>query len=354
MTKKSKLPDSLFKASPWSKNSTPIWPLSTFVLHRNLKEKLFPEKLDEKELNKLKNQIKAVLLNSKVLKNPTFLDIDELSQRDREYLYEHFNTLQEMKNFRSGQGFCLDETNNVLITVNFIDHICIHVNDSNSQWDETYKKMNSIDQELNSFLQFAYTEQFGFLTADPSFCGTGLVIESLLHIPLLLQEKKPIEIIHHMDNGIMLASLARNLDFTGDIGIIQNNYTLGTSEDQIIHLLHTNALKLMGLEKELQQKVEEKPSAVIKDKISRAIGTLTSSFQMDTKEALSALSMIKLGIQLNWIKGSDIKEVNKLFFDIQRAHLMQLSDVEPDIKELPEHRSHFLKSTLSNLSLNIK
>lgn len=352
--KPSKLHTLLNKTNPWQINTTPIWPTSTFILQRNLNDKCFPEKLEESELNIIKNTLKETLLNSRVLKNPTFYDMDELSQRDREFLYEHFCTLQELKHFRSGQGFCIDESKTVVITVNFTDHLCIHVNDPSSKWEEAYRKLQAINQELSSFLNFAYNTQFGFLTADPSYCGTGFIIESLLHLPLLLNEKKPIEIMTHMDHGIMFSSITRNLEFTGDIGIIQNNYTLGISEDQIIHLLHTNALKLMTLEQELQQKMTEKPSIPIKDRISRAYGTLINSYQIDTKEAMSAISMLKLGLQLKWIDGINLEEIHKLFFDIQRAHLLQTLSKEPSNQHIAEVRADFLKTRLQNLSLHLK
>ena len=353
MKKQSKLPSDFIMNAPWKSNDTPIWPASTFILHRNLKDKLFPDKLEDGDLTSVKNQIKAVLLKSKVLKNPTFFDADELSKRDREFLYEQFLTMLELKNPRKGQGFCIDETHNIIISINFIDHICVHFVDSDSKWEESYQKVMELDKELASLLDFAYSEQFGFLTADPCYCGTGLVIESFLHLPLLLSSKKPIEIMNHVDNGIMFSSMTRNLEFTGDIGIIQNNFTLGISEDQIMHLLHTNALKLMNLEKELQKKALEKPTPQVKDLVSRSIGMLTNSFQMDAKEALTSLSMLKLGIHLGWVQGVNLKKIHRLFFDVQRAHLQLSMGKETPSKELSEERARYLKDILKEVAVSI-
>ena len=353
MKKQSKLPTSFVMNAPWRHNDTPIWPASTFVLQRNLDGKRFPDKLDDAELNATKNQIKSVLLKSKVLDNPTFFDAEELSQRDREFLYEQFLTLLEMKSPRKGQGFCIDETHNIIISINFVDHLCIHFMDSDSKWEESYKKVMELDKELGSLLKFAYSDQFGFLTADPSYCGTGMIIETFLHLPLLLQSKKPIEIMNHVDNGIMFSSITRNLEFTGDIGIIQNNYTLGISEDQIMHLLHTNALKLMSLEKEMQTKIKDTPTPAVKDMVSRGLGILTNSYQIEAKEALSALSLLKLGIHLDWVMGMNLKKIHRLFFDVQRAHLQLSMGKETPSKELSEERARYLKEALSEVAINI-
>lgn len=350
MSKESKLPAALLAHMPWENNETPIWPSSTFVMQRNLKDKLFPSQLEDSELVEIKEMIKPILLKSSLLKNPTFLNANELSQSDREFLYEHFTTLSEVKELGPGQGFCLDETHSILISINFTDHICIHIIDTDSQWDASFSRLTELDKELAKHLHFAYSDQFGFLTADPGQCGTGLVIEPLLHLPLLLSEKKPVDIMHHVEDGIMLSSLSRNLNFTGDLGMIQNIHTLGISEDQILHLLHTNALTLMNLEKKLQTKMADKPTAEVKDKVARALGLLKSSFQMDTKEALSALSMVKLGHQLGWIEGISLQQIHSLFFRVQRAHL---SHGDEKGSELMEHRAQFLKGALEQVKTTI-
>lgn len=353
MSRESKLPQSLLSHTPWPVNETPIWPASTFILRRNLHGKLFPEKLSKAELEEVKKAIKSALESASTLQNIKWIEAKDLNQKEREFLYEHFFTLEETLNFNEGQAFCLDDTNQVLITINFTDHLCLHFIDSNSDWKKCYERLYKLEKELNQKLNFASSKQFGFLTANPSLCGLGLTVESLLHLPLLLEKNAPQDLMKHLDNGVMLSSLQRNLDFTGHIAMLLNHYTLGVTEDQIIDLLHRNSITLMNIEKELQNKAKANLDLSIKDKISRAYGMLTSSCQMDVKEAFHAISYLKLGIQLGIVQGMDLTALHNLFFTCQRAHLLfEMPIKESSQKLLLQHRAEFLKAKLSNLILN--
>lgn len=348
-----KLPENLLNQAPWPLNKTPIWPASTFILRRNLAGKLFPEKMSQVELKGVKELIKAALENSKVLQNPRWIEAVELNQKERDFLYEHFFTLEEVKSFNEGQAFCIDDSGKILITINFIDHLCIHFIDSNSDWKDCYEKLSSLKTELSSQIPFAHMEGFGFLTADSSLCGSAFSIESLLHIPLLLLENKPVDLMHHLDNGIMLSSLQRNLEFTGDIAMLLNNYTLGMSEEQILDLMHRNSITLMNMEKELQQKAKANISTSMRDRVSRAYGTLMNSCQMEAKEALSAISTLKLGFHLEMVSGIDLEGIHNLFFNAQRAHLLCHLPKEGNKGQILEHRAEFLKDKLKALTLKL-
>lgn len=54
-------------------------------------------------------------------------------------------------------------------------------------------------------------------------------------------------------------------------------------------------------------------SADTKDKISRAYGILTHSYQIDAIEALNAISLLKLGVEMGWVEGINRESINRLF-----------------------------------------
>ena len=111
-------------------------------------------------------------------------------------------------------------------------------------------------------------------------------------------------------------------------------------------------MRLIVAEKTLRDK--QKDSKHVKDQVSRAFGLLMNSFQIETKEALNALSMCKLGIDLQWICNADHSIFNELFFFARRAHLQSTfkSSVEQEL--LPEKRSEFLRHALKKLRLKIR
>ena len=102
---------------------------------------------------------------------------------------------------------------------------------------------------------FAFSSKFGFLTCDPTQCGTGLVATVFLHIPLLLQSNRLEEIIkkHKEDNVEQKGIHGDPHDIVGDIVAFHNSYTLGVTEENIIHSLRILATKIMAEEKSLRQ-----------------------------------------------------------------------------------------------------
>jgi protein arginine kinase len=135
--------------------------------------------------------------------------------------------------------------------------------------------------------------------------------------------------------------------------ILQNRFTLGITEESILNALHTTATKIMNLEKEARDQIKNQGNPFIKDKISRAYGLLAHSYQLQTKEALSALSFIKLGIDLQWIEGMSNGKINELLFKCRRAHLIFNDNLKLPQEEISHKRSEFLHGSMKNVKLNI-
>jgi protein arginine kinase len=101
----------------------------------------------------------------------------------------------------------------------------------------------------------------------------------------------------------------------------------------------------------LQYKKTSPPD--LKDRISRAYGLLMHSYQLETKEALSAISQIKLGIDLGWVQGMTDDEINEIFFRCRRAHLLQTQEkISLDKKELAHTRAEYLHQKLRQTTLS--
>jgi protein arginine kinase len=92
----------------------------------------------------------------------------------------------------------------------------------------------------------------------------------------------------------------------------------------------------------------------MKDQISRAYGLILHSYQLQTKEALNALSLIKLGIDLDWIDGITDRELNALFFQCRRAHLSEILGVHlTDPQEISRKRAEYVHKHIQSIRLKI-
>ena len=142
------------------------------------------------------------------------------------------------------------------------------------------------------------------------------------------------------------------MDLPGDLIIIQNNFAIGLSEEAILHAIQTAATKLIGAEKTMRAHLQEEQNKEIKDQISKAFGLIVHSFQLETKEALDLLSLMKLGLALGYVSGVSDGKLNELFFKCRRGHLSRLFSDVKEPKEIAQKRADFLQQELQGITLS--
>ena len=280
--------------------------------------------------------------------------MEELKAWEREYVLEHFLAPSNSQNLSCHSGMIIDQSGNFLAIINAEDHLVLHAIDSHFDWQQTWEKLSAIEIALSQKHAFAYSHKFGYLTSDISHSGTGLTAQAFLHIPALIHLHQIDEVLSKaLHEEVKVLDLTNQNNFIGDIAIIQNRFTLGLTEDHILEGVHKSAYKLMNLEKELRLELSKNPQGLIVDKVSRAIGLLMHSYQIETKEALAALSFIKLGLDLNWVSGLSDQEMNALFLEIRRAHLTVFSDENISKDQLPYTRAAFLQKVLKPIRMTL-
>ena len=105
--------------------------------------------------------------NVKNLKTSTSVELDELSELDRQILVErHLISL----NFPSpmNRGVVLSDDRSCSVMVNEEDHLRIQVLSNGLDFDKVWKLADSLDTGIESRLDYAFDQQLGFLTACPT------------------------------------------------------------------------------------------------------------------------------------------------------------------------------------------
>lgn len=356
MTDNSKLPESLLKSIPWDNNNNAIWPASSFFLHRNLAEHPFPSKLSETHSSQILDRLKSVFSNLPEAKDFVYLPAETLKFQEKEFLCEHFLSPEGWQNVSKGQGFLLDPLGHFLALINLNDHLTLQWIDCKGDWENAWNALNTIEGALSRQLNFAFSSKFGYLTSDFKRCGTGLIVSCYLHLPCLIAsgQLSQLLLIHKETSVEAFGMLGNMQELLGDFLILKNNCTLGLTEQNILRDLHMTATKLIVAERTERSKQQQNASVEIKDSISRAYGLLMHSYQLQTKEALDAISKIKLGIDLGWIKGMLDQEINEIFFRCRKAHLEQAhQEFCFNKKELAHARAEYLHQQLKQITLSL-
>lgn len=345
----------LSQTKPWSDNANVIWLASTVSLIRNVEKFKFPGKLSSDRKKQIISLVSADLLNMEGLNNPNLVKGEDLTINEKEFLVEHFLSSEHINQSNTGDGFVLDSTGEFLATLNLRNHIHLQLIDCKGELEQTWNRLVKMETLLGKNLNYSYSNKFGFLTADPSQCGTALITTVFLQVPGLIHSGKIDDMLEkYSDDQLAITGIQGNpTEIIGDILMVQNNYTLGITEENIISTIRNFTTKILVEESSARTQIKQSESPEFKDKVSRAFGILIHSYQIEAIEALNALSLIKLGIDTKWVVGIDNKQINQLFFNCRRAHLVNQYPDKINIEEIPHKRSEFIHKALKDVTLII-
>ncbi|MCB1117505.1 MAG: hypothetical protein KDK50_02860 [Chlamydiia bacterium] len=347
---KVELPKPLIDFSLWNRKPAPIWTLSLFTLRRNLAHYPFPHCLNAQERQLVSNTFKTAIV--KHTNAPYLLNLQQLQPVTKTYLAEHYYWQNSMQRLQSGSLVCIPTNLEWQALINGNDHLTIQHASLDSTWTDPYRKLYEIEDALAHQIAFAYHSQFGYLTSSLAHVGTGLSLQIFLHLPLLIQTQKIQDyLLQLLPEGISAKGLSQNPNhYLGDLLVLHNPYCTGKSETDLLHRMHTIANEMVAAESDLRAALRNHPKDEWIDRTTRAYGLLRHSYKLSTKEALTHLSLLKLGSNLGWLEGLSDADCNTLFFQMRRGHLKFLAPDSPD----PETaRAHLMKKALAPTTLTI-
>lgn len=341
--------------TPWIKNPNSIWLGTTLTILRNVEKFPFPGKLTEEKRKQILALLGKDLLKSELLIQPIMIKSEEMPPSEKEFLMEHFLTPQSFIQAHGGEAFVIDETGEFLATLNVRDHLTMTMVDHREELEITLDKLIKLESNLSKSIKLAFSSRFGFLTADPMQCGTGLLVYVFLHLPALIFKNKLDEkILKVKDEGLVHTGFqGAPQDIIGDIVVFHNGYTLGVTEENIVTSLRTLATKLLVEENSTRLNFSPEDLVIMKDKVSRAYAILLHSYQIHAVETLNALSLLKLGLDLGWVSNTTHAVLNQLIIKCRRAHLQFHYKEKINPEDVLHKRSEFIHKALQGVNLLI-
>jgi protein arginine kinase len=278
---------------------------------------------EARELNKLLSRRVLEAMPSGALK---YTDLLEATELDRQVLLERHLISRELSGGTRARGVVISGTEDVSIMINEEDHLRLQVFRSGFRVEDAWLEVEKLDEAIGGRLRFAFSEDYGFLTACPTNVGTGLRISAMLHLPGLVWSKQ-IEKAHNAVQKLHLAVrglYGEGSRATGDFYQISNQVTLGRPESDIRRDVALAVLKIVTWEREIRQELFEKSRIVLEDRVMRALGVLERARTLTSEEALDNLSHVRVGIHLGLIKELEIPKLNRLLLLTQPGHLQVL------------------------------
>ncbi len=277
-----------------------------------------------------------------------YVNVPGLSPLDRQFLVERQLISREFAASEGPRGVALGEHETVSLMVNEEDHLRLQVMRAGFTLNEAWEEIDRVDDMLEERITYAYSEEFGYLTACPTNVGTGMRASVMLHLPAL-EHTKQIEKVFRSLQKINLAVrglYGEGSRASGHFYQISNQITLGKSEPRILEEIQTTILEIVQYERMARQTWLRENKQSLQDKISRAHGTLCSATMMTSEETMELLSYVRLGINLKLIDDITIPTVNELFIHTQPAHLQKLMGTTLDGEERNAARARYLRTRL--------
>lgn len=317
-------------------------------LARNLSTGPFPNRASKHDLEAVLSAVERGISHIDLFKGATIFHMTELDQIDRQLLVERHLMSHEHASNPDGKALLVSAEEVVSIMINEEDHLRIQVMRSGLNLVQAFEIINAIDDALSKELNYAYTPQWGYLTACPTNTGTAMRGSVMMHLPALVMTKQINKVLAAISK-LSFASrgfYGEGTQALGNFYQISNQVSLGHSETDIIQNINGLTRQVIDQEEQARQALLMQNKPMLEDKICRSWGLLKSARIISSQEAIELFSMVRLGIDMHIVKEVNHKALNELFIMIQPAHLQKIEGKRLNAFERDTKRAAVIRQKL--------
>lgn len=295
-------------------------------LARNLEGIPFPDWASKGEREEALRQFTGAIRLCPVFKNSIFVDMNKIPALDRQFLMERYLISKEFAESKLEREAVISEKEMLSIMINEEDHMRLQSLQPGFEIEEAWRLINQTDDEIGRKVKYAFSDQWGFLTACPTNCGTGLRASVMIHLPALVMTKQINRVFQALSKlGVAVRGFyGEGTQASGNFFQISNQITLGQSEEEIIDNLERIIRQIIEHEEKAREMFLKKSRFELEDKVGRAYGILEHSHIINSKEAIELLSLFRLGVDVGVVPEITVEDQNKLLIMIQPGHLQKM------------------------------
>jgi protein arginine kinase len=323
--------------------------LSTRVrLARNLAGVPFTHRAREEQLAMVYSSVLSAVRKTPALTQSLALEMRELTPLDRQFLVERHLISHDLADNGKLRGLLVLPDESISAMVNEEDHLRLQALASGFQLRSAWESVNAIDDELAQDLDYAFSDELGYLTACPTNVGTGMRASVLIHLPSLVLTKQ----IGRVLQGITQVGLAvrgfygEGSQIMGNFFQISNQTTLGQNERETIDSLERVTKQIIDSEQRARDELLKDARVQIEDKIWRAYGTLRHSRVISSQEVVNLSSAVRFGVALRIEGLASVQTLNELLVRSQPAHLQITVGRELEQRERNILRAEYIRRLL--------
>ncbi len=321
-------------------------------LARNLANYPFATRANALQKADIESRCRDAVATAEIPGGLSYLSVNGLPPLDRQFLVERQLISRELSTVLEGpRGVAFDDRESTSIMINEEDHLRLQVMRSGMALDEAWEQIDKVDDAIEAKINYAFHDQFGYLTACPTNVGTGMRASVMLHLPALGLTKEIEKLFRSLQkiNLVVRGLHGEGSRATGDLYQISNQVTLGKSEAKVLQEIREVITMILDYERRARAALMKEKRQAEQDRVARAIGTLGSATMITSDETMELLSTVRLGIQLRLLDDLPATTINQLFIHTQAAHLQKIMGVSLDGEERNAARARYLRNRLREL-----
>ncbi|MGD9401401.1 MAG: protein arginine kinase [bacterium] len=317
-------------------------------LARNLSAFAFCHTATSEDLGLARDKMHDAVMSTNTLKTGTYIVMSQIEELDRQFLVERHLISQEQAEKSGVRAVVVGDNEMVSVMINEEDHLRLQSIQPGFSSTEAWRLVDRLDTELDQKLEFAFSCDWGYLSACPTNTGTGMRASMLVHLPALVLTGQ----INRVLQGISQMGLAvrgfygEGSDVMGNLFQISNRTALGTSELDILQSLDNVVRKVLEMEKHGREVLLRDARSQIEDKIWRAYGLLKYARRVTSQEVMSLSSAVRLGKCMGLVDNVSIGALNRMLFMSQPAHLQKGLGREMSPGQRDEERANMVRNIL--------
>jgi protein arginine kinase len=317
-------------------------------LARNIREGAFPGWAKKPERVRVMEIIRPAVESLPEMKGAFSETIDNLEELDKQILVERHLISREHAAKKAGSGVVLNLEETLCVMINEEDHLRMQALRPGLQLRQAWTAIDLLDSELEKKLNYAFSNELGYLTACPTNLGTGIRVSAMLHLPGLVLGEQINPIIQSVNKlGLAVRGLyGEGTEALGNVFQVSNQMTLGETEITIVERLEKVLAQIIEHEENARATLLEKKAKMIHNHVGRAYGILANAHSISSKETMNLLSLLRLGVEVGSFPGADAALVDELFILTQPAHLQKQQSEKLSAEERDLLRADMLRDRL--------
>ncbi len=346
-----KLDELAERCGEWLRGSGPqsdIVISSRIRLARNLADFPFIRRCTDVDRAAIEKTFREAIQSVDAWKDLIYVNVSQSQPVDRQFLVERQLISRELAEAAGARSVFIDRQEQFSFMINEEDHLRMQVMHSGLDLDAAWAQINSMDDQLDERVNFAFHERMGYLTACPTNVGTGMRVSVMLHLPALVITQQIEKVFRSLQKmGLAVRGLyGEGSQAMGDFYQISNQVTLGKPEIELVKQVGEVIPVIIDYERQARSFLVKESQKDLHDRVSRAYGILCTAQTISSEETLHLLSSVRMGVNLGLIPDLEIPTINKLFIHTQPAHLQKLRGVQLETADRNVERAMYLQSHL--------